>query len=53
VTHQGNQAAQALQGIGMIVTVTGEPGIGKSRLVADAVEPLRDRLTVLEGRALS
>src|SRR6476661_2686540 len=38
---------------GMIVTVTGEPGIGKSRLVADAVEPLRDRLTVLEGRALS
>ena len=41
------------QGIGMIVTVTGEPGIGKSRLVADAVEPLRDRLTVLEGRALS
>src|SRR5439155_1330475 len=41
------------QGIGMIVTVTGEPGIGKSRLVADAVEPLRDRMTVLEGRALS
>ena len=41
------------EGIGMIVTVTGEPGIGKSRLVADAVEPLRDRLTVLEGRALS
>ena len=41
------------QGIGMIVTVTGEPGIGKSRLVADAIEPLRDRLTVLEGRALS
>ena len=41
------------EGIGMIVSVTGEPGIGKSRLVADAVEPLRDRMTVLEGRALS
>ena len=36
-----------------IVSVTGEPGIGKSRLVADAVEPLRDRLRLLVGRSLS
>ena len=41
------------EGIGVIVSVTGEPGIGKSRLVADAVEPLRDRLRMLVGRSLS
>ena len=41
------------EGIGVIVSVTGEPGIGKSRLVADAVEPLRDRLRLLVGRSLS
>jgi ABC-type transport system substrate-binding protein/class 3 adenylate cyclase len=41
------------EGIGVIVSVTGEPGIGKSRLVAEAVEPLRDRLRVLVGRSLS
>ena len=37
------------EGIGMIVSVTGEPGIGKSRLVADAVEPLRDRADRARG----
>ena len=37
------------EGIGMIVSVTGEPGIGKSRLVADAVEPLRDRAAAARG----
>ncbi len=41
------------EGIGVIVSVTGEPGIGKSRLMADAVEPLRDRLRLLVGRSLS
>ncbi len=40
-------------GIGAIVSITGEPGIGKSRLLFDAVDPLRDRLRVLEGRGLS
>ncbi len=40
-------------GIGVIVSVTGEPGIGKSRLAAEAVDPLRDRLKVLVGRSLS
>ncbi len=40
-------------GIGVIVSLTGEPGIGKSRLAADAVDPLRDRLKVLVGRSLS
>jgi ABC-type transport system substrate-binding protein/class 3 adenylate cyclase len=44
---------RTLDGIGVIVSVTGEPGIGKSRLVADAVGPLRDRMRVLVGRSLS
>jgi ABC-type transport system substrate-binding protein/class 3 adenylate cyclase len=40
-------------GIGGIVSVTGEPGIGKSRLVSEAGQPLRDGLRVLVGRGLS
>jgi ABC-type transport system substrate-binding protein/class 3 adenylate cyclase len=40
-------------GIGVIVSVTGEPGIGKSRLVADAVAPVRDRVRLLVGRSFS
>ncbi len=40
-------------GIGSIASITGEPGIGKSRLLFDAVDPLRDRLRMLEGRGLS
>ncbi len=40
-------------GIGAIVAVTGEAGIGKSRLLAEAAAPLCDRVLVLEGRGLS
>ena len=40
-------------GIGAIVAITGEAGIGKSRLVTEAAAPLGDRLLVLEGRGLS
>ena len=40
-------------GIGAILAITGEAGIGKSRLVTEAAAPLGDRLLVLEGRGLS
>src|SRR5436305_12484150 len=40
-------------GIGVIVSITGEPGIGKSRLLAEAAQAAGGRIRVLEGRALS
>jgi ABC-type transport system substrate-binding protein/class 3 adenylate cyclase len=40
-------------GIGTILAITGEAGIGKTRLVTEAAAPLGDRLLVLEGRGLS
>jgi ABC-type transport system substrate-binding protein/class 3 adenylate cyclase len=40
-------------GIGTIVSITGEPGIGKTRLAAEAVTPHRGRLRLLVGRSLS
>lgn len=36
-----------------LIVVVGEAGVGKSRLVAEAVERLRDRAMILSGRCLS
>ncbi len=35
-----------------LVTVTGAPGVGKSRLVAEALAPIAERATVLRSRCL-
>ena len=40
-------------GIGSIFAVTGEAGIGKTRLLVEAAAPLGERLLCLEGRGLS
>src|SRR5919108_4127165 len=42
-----------LEGAGAVVSVTGEPGIGKSRLLAEARERYRKRVRFLEGHAVS
>jgi class 3 adenylate cyclase len=41
-----------LEGAGAVVSITGEPGIGKSRLLAEARERYRDRVHIVEGHAL-
>ncbi len=46
--------AEAASGRGQVVGVVGEPGMGKSRIVAELRRSLAaERLTVLEGRCLS
>lgn len=48
------RATDALvEGRGAIVAVVGEPGIGKTRLVAEVRERYRDRVRFVEGRAVS
>ncbi|HEY3069452.1 MAG TPA: ABC transporter substrate-binding protein [Gaiellaceae bacterium] len=42
-----------VEGRGAIVSVTGEPGIGKSRLVWEVRRHYRDRARFIEGRAVS
>jgi ABC-type transport system substrate-binding protein len=41
------------EGRGTIVSIVGEPGIGKSRLLAEAARKYRDRIRFIEGRAVS
>ena len=41
------------EGRGVIVSVSGEPGIGKSRLVAEMQLHMRDRVRFVEGRSVS
>ena len=42
-----------IEGRGTIVSVMGEPGIGKTRLVVEVRERYRDRVRFVEGRAVS
>jgi ABC-type transport system substrate-binding protein/class 3 adenylate cyclase len=45
--------AELTQGRGAIVVLTGEPGIGKSRLKSEVRERFRDRVRFVEGHAVS
>lgn len=49
----GEAIEGALSGRAQVVTLTGEAGSGKSRLLSEMVEPLAGRWTVLRGEALS
>jgi ABC-type transport system substrate-binding protein/class 3 adenylate cyclase len=44
---------ELLEGRGAIVVLTGEPGIGKSRLKSEVREGFRDRIRFLEGHAVA
>ena len=51
--HLASAIGKAFQGRGQVIAVTGEPGSGKSRLVAEILGPLAQDWTVLRGEALS
>jgi ABC-type transport system substrate-binding protein/class 3 adenylate cyclase len=42
-----------VDGRGAVVSVTGEPGIGKTRLLIEAAKGYRDRIRFIEGRGVS
>ena len=44
---------ELVDGRGAVLILTGEPGIGKSRLKSEAREHFRDRIRFLEGHAVS
>src|SRR5512143_1772543 len=55
--HELQTLTQAIvdlkEGRGQIVSVIGEAGLGKSRLVAELLRPHHDAVLILEGRSLS
>lgn len=44
---------RAIDGRGSVIAIAGEPGLGKSRLVADLWDEFANQLTWAEGRALA
>jgi ABC-type transport system substrate-binding protein/class 3 adenylate cyclase len=53
LTSLADAFTRLLDGTGAIVSITGEPGIGKSRLVAEASGLFEDRVRFLSGHAVA